>query len=150
MCCLITLTIIQQIYFAVNSFLANFLNFFVNSISLVSRIKECGKDKGFSSLSKIETAAGIKPNTIYRWDENAPSVDRVALVASCLDVSVDYLIGATDIKTPAAQGDGLSESDAAILRFLHSLPVDRLRGILLGLGAPEDVLAALDREARQG
>ena len=115
-------------------------------MAIVQRIKETAKERGIL-LKDLASQLGMSSSTFYRWDDNLPSVDRVVAVAQCLGVSVDYLVGLTDKKTPAATvGDGL---DAAILNYVHSLPGDRLRAILIALEAPASVLDALDRAEHQ-
>ena len=44
------------------------------------------------SLSELERRSGINPGSIYRWDENTPSVDKVKKVADYLGVTVDELL----------------------------------------------------------
>jgi transcriptional regulator with XRE-family HTH domain len=44
-------------------------------------------------LPKIEAVLGFGKGTIYRWDENNPSVDKVEKVADYFNVSIDYLLG---------------------------------------------------------
>lgn len=72
-------------------------------------------------------------------------------LADYFGVSIAYLIGETDIKNPAPNSrDGLSDFDVSLLDFIHTLSADQLRGILLVLRAPAELLSALDREAPQG
>lgn len=88
---------------------------------MLERIKERGREVGLSSLTKIEAASGIKPGTIYRWDDNFPSVDRVAAVASTLGVTMDYLFGLTDKKEPEADtGDGFCEDEQELIRLFRA------------------------------
>ena len=60
---------------------------------MVAEIREFGKAAGYDSLNKIEKAADIPLNSIYKWDTNSPSVDRVLKVAKCLGVSIDAIVG---------------------------------------------------------
>lgn len=68
-------------------------------------------------------------------------------IAELYGVSVEWLKGETDERQPK---QAVSEFDQAVLALVHSLPADKLRGILLLLGAPEELLDELDREERQG
>ena len=74
------------------------------------------------------------------------SVNAVTLskIAAFFDVSVDFLL--RDEKTAAQEGDGESSK---VISFLSSKPKDVLRGILLALEAPEDVLAELDQREQK-
>lgn len=44
------------------------------------------------SLAELERKANLKPRTIYKWDDNTPSADKVYAVANVLDTTVDELI----------------------------------------------------------
>ena len=63
-------------------------------------------------------------------------------IATMYNVSIAWLKGDSDERRP-----GVNSFDQAVLDFVHQLPPDKLRGILLLLGAPEELLDALDREA---
>ena len=58
---------------------------------MLENIKAIAKDKGMS-LRQLEEAAGIAQNTVSRWDENKPSVDKVKKVADALGVTVYELL----------------------------------------------------------
>lgn len=44
------------------------------------------------SIRQIEQLAGIGKNTITKWDNISPSVDKVQRVASVLECTIDDLI----------------------------------------------------------
>ena len=58
---------------------------------MLENIKAIAKGKGLS-LRQLEEVAGIGQNTMSRWDENKPSVDKVKKVADALGVTVDELL----------------------------------------------------------
>lgn len=58
---------------------------------LLDRIKKIAKEQGLT-ISNIEEKLSFGKNSMYRWDINSPSVDKVILVANLLNTSVDYLI----------------------------------------------------------
>ncbi len=58
---------------------------------MLENIKSIAKRKGMS-LRQLEEVAGIAQNTVSRWDENKPSVDKVKKVADALGVTVDELL----------------------------------------------------------
>ena len=66
---------------------------------LVSRIETLAKEKGLS-LNRIERTVGLGNGTIKRWQTQSPRLDRLLLVAQCLDVSLDYLVSGTGITAP--------------------------------------------------
>lgn len=64
---------------------------------LYHRIKELCLQKGIS-ISKLESDLGFGNSSIKKWEKvSSPSVDKIVKVASYFDVSVDYLLGRTDI-----------------------------------------------------
>lgn len=58
---------------------------------MLSKITELCKVRKLSLL-ELERQAGLKSRTVYRWDENMPSVDKVKAVADVLGVTVDDLL----------------------------------------------------------
>lgn len=65
--------------------------------SLYHRIKELCSQKGIS-ISKLEADLGFGNASIKKWEKgSSPSVDKIVKIASYFDVSVDYLLGRTDI-----------------------------------------------------
>ena len=94
---------------------------------MVDRIKATCAEKGIS-VSKLERTADIKENTIWRWDRNTPSIDKVVRVANVLGVSVDYLMGRTEIKETANDG-GLPDDVTDIIRLMRSDP--RLKAFVI-------------------
>jgi len=64
---------------------------------LYNRIKELCSQKGIS-ISKLESDLGFGNASIRKWEKtSSPSVDKIVKIASYFDVSVDYLLGRTDI-----------------------------------------------------
>lgn len=63
------------------------------------RAKKTAKKQGIS-LQTVATRAGMGINSIYRWKDTTPASDKLQAVADVLHVSVDYLLGNTDIKQP--------------------------------------------------
>lgn len=85
-------------------------------------------------VSKSNVSAYIK-------GEQIPRMDKVQILANHYGVSLSDLL---ETKKAPAKAEA---NDEVIIRFIRSLPRERLRGILLALGAPEEVLAALDQQA---
>lgn len=44
------------------------------------------------SLNQLEEMAGIGKNTIYRWNDSLPGIDKVQKVAQVLGVTLDELL----------------------------------------------------------
>lgn len=114
----------------------------------VNNIKDVCKERGIT-LAELEREIGVGNGIIAKWEfaPRTPQIGLVLKIAECLDVPLTRIVYG-DEKAAAPEGDG--NADDVILRFLRSLPKERLRGILLALEAPEEVLAALDREEPRG
>lgn len=63
-------------------------------MSILSRIKTIGEKQGLN-LTQIERGSGLNIRTLYKWDKNSPSVDKVLAVANFLNVSLSWLITGT-------------------------------------------------------
>ena len=59
---------------------------------MYEKIKELCKARKIT-IADLEQAAGLGTRTIYRWDINAPSFDKVVAVADALGISLDELAG---------------------------------------------------------
>ena len=97
---------------------------------------------------KFAQSIGLKNgNLVTDWEKGRTTsyLNYLYEIAAKYNVSVEWLKGETDERQPAPAA--VSSFDQAVLDFVHQLPPDKLRGILLLLGAPEDLLDALDREA---
>lgn len=66
---------------------------------LVGRIEALAEKKGLT-IKSLERMASIGNGTIRRWQTQSPRLDRLLLVAQCLDVSLDYLVSGTGTAAP--------------------------------------------------
>lgn len=64
---------------------------------LLERIKILAKENKIS-LKDLSRTLGWGENTLYKWDTQSPSVDKIDKVANYFNVSTDYLLGRTDLK----------------------------------------------------
>ena len=111
---------------------------------------------GNMSNYRLSQIIDVSQTSIANWRKglHEPYKNKIPKIAEVFHVSVDELMGAElppvrfeSERLPAAvKDDGRDATDKIILDFLRALPPERLRGILLGLGAPSEVLSALDRE----
>ena len=58
---------------------------------MVSKIKTLCKARKIT-IGSLEDRIGLAKNSVYRWDQNKPSVDRVKAVADYFGVTVDELL----------------------------------------------------------
>lgn len=70
---------------------------------MVETIRALCKKNG-TTIKALEEELHIGKATIRRWDENAPSIEKVALVAARFDVSLDYLVTGKE-KQPTEYGE---------------------------------------------
>ena len=69
---------------------------------LYQRIKGLCAERGIS-INKLESDLGVGYSSIQKWrNTSSPSMDKIAKIATYFNVSVDYLMGRTDIKTPVS------------------------------------------------
>lgn len=75
---------------------------FMESV-LYQRIKELCSQKGIT-IARLESDLGFGNSSIKKWEKMcSPSVDKIIKVASYFNVSVDYLLGRTDIIGSASE-----------------------------------------------
>ncbi len=60
-------------------------------MTLIDNIK-AGASKKNISIARIEKTLGFGKNTIYRWDKNSPSLDKVIAVANLLELPISSLV----------------------------------------------------------
>ena len=61
------------------------------------RIKGLCQEHG-TTIAELERELGFSNSTIRKWGQVSPSVDKIIRVANHFDVSVDYLLGMSDVK----------------------------------------------------
>lgn len=82
----------------------------------MDRIKSLCADKKVT-FAEVERKTGISNGQIRRWDSSSPKIDNVRKVADYFNVTTDYLLGRTDVKsfdepeTIAAHHDGEEWTD---------------------------------------
>ena len=57
---------------------------------MFDRIRQLCREKGVS-MSTVEKDCGLGENSIFKWKNSMPSVEKVAKVAQYFGVSIDYL-----------------------------------------------------------
>ena len=90
-----------------------------------TRLRELRKDKGFSQ-QQCADLLGVSKSAIGYWEtgDTLPDAKSMALMAETYNVSADYLLGLTDVKTPdmtvkqICELTGLSESAVDMLIWI--------------------------------
>ncbi len=112
---------------------------------LLEKIQELCREKG-TNLSKLEIELGFGKGTLYKWGKSSPNTDKLLRVADYFGVSLDYLIGKTDIRQTANESNWkptLTEKDERDIQkklnsMLHDL--DNSDDTLMYDGEPMDDL----------
>lgn len=73
-------------------------------MDIVDRIKELVEAKGIT-ITELEEKCSLPVKSIYKWNRNKPSIDRVIKVAEYLRVDIGYLLGTTEYKTKFEEWD---------------------------------------------
>lgn len=60
-------------------------------MELLDKIKNICADQDLS-IPELEMKAGISENSLYRWNDVTPGIDKVKKVADALGLSVDDLL----------------------------------------------------------
>ena len=70
---------------------------------LYQRIKQLCSRKGIT-IAKLEFDLGFGNSSIKKWEKSSsPSIDKIVKVATYFDVSIDYLMGRTDIESSMSE-----------------------------------------------
>ena len=64
-------------------------------MTIYDKILELCKSKGIDKTT-LEKECGFSQNSINKWKNSTPSVDRIIKVANYFNISTDYLLGLTD------------------------------------------------------
>lgn len=91
----------------------------------MNRIKELRAEKNILQ-SKLASLLKVRQNTISNWETGRSEPDQDALreLSKIFGVSIDYILGNTDIKNPLTSEDisGLTEKQIKILEMMDKLP----------------------------
>lgn len=66
---------------------------------IYTRIKELCAENGIT-INKLESEIGMSQYSIGKWkNTTTPTIDKISRIAKYFNVSIDYLVGATDIRS---------------------------------------------------
>lgn len=68
--------------------------------TVLDRVKGLAKKQGIS-IVELEEKLGFGRNSLCAWKNKMPSNDKLIKVADFFHVSVDYLLGREEVKTPS-------------------------------------------------
>lgn len=106
-------------------------------MSILGRIGELRKRHEKLSINKLEHECGLTRGSMAKWDDHAPSPDKVKKVADYFNVSVEYLLygdPSAGIKKDPIQKDGaVGSANQKLLDALDGLSdsqIEKLIGII--------------------
>mgnify|MGYP002773173524 CR=1 FL=1 len=103
-------------------------------MSILGRIGELRKQHEKLSINKLEQECGLTRGSMAKWDDHAPSPDKVKKVADYFNVSVEYLLygdPSAGIKKDPIRGDGaVSPVVQEIFDFLDSASGEELADVI--------------------
>ena len=110
-------------------------------MSIIDFVLHLAKEKGIRHAF-ICNKLGLSRNYLAEVKKGKTSLtdDRLAVIADILNTTPEYLKGETDTKEkPAGEStDGLSDYDARLLDWFHSLPPEKRQAILEIGGGPKE------------
>ena len=73
----------------------------MDNTTLGKKIAELRRDKGMKQ-DELAEMLGLSPQAISKWEtgQGYPEITLLPKIAAVFGVSVDYLLGRTDVKTP--------------------------------------------------
>lgn len=103
-------------------------------MSILGRIGELRKRHEKLSINKLEQECGLTRGSMAKWDDHAPSPDKVKKVADYFNVSVEYLLygdpSAGIKKDPIPKDGAVSPAAQEILDFLDSASGEELADVI--------------------
>lgn len=92
---------------------------------------EFARKLGFKNGQIVSEWIGDKSKSYYNY---------LYQISAVYDVSVEWLKGETDEKSPPPAGDGLSAKDLRLIEWFRSLPPEKQKAILISQDAPEGLV----------
>lgn len=105
----------------------------------MKRIAQLRKEKGLNQVGlALKLNVSQKMISAYESGVHQPSIETLSGMADLFGVSIDYLVGRSDIKLPAEQfsKDGLSADEVELLDLYKAMPREtqkRAIGVLFAL-----------------
>lgn len=96
--------------------------------AVIQRIKELCSEKGISITNLCLTITGSKGN-LRTWNKGNIRTDYLLKIAEYFDVSVDYLLGKTDVRNPL--DEHLDEIDYALSGEIRDLTDEEKEDVLM-------------------
>lgn len=104
-----------------------------NAQCLTTKIKDTAKENGIT-IKNMLVDCGLSINTLNQMtDKKGISCFSLNRIADYLGVSVDYLLGRTDMPTGYSNGITITSEDAELLELIKKLPLKKRAKIISAL-----------------
>lgn len=113
-------------------------------MSILGRIGELRKQHEKLSINKLEQECGLTRGSMAKWDDHAPSPDKVKKVADYFNVSVEYLLyGDPSVgikKDPVPKDGAVSQEKQLLLDMIDGLSDEQKELLALSKKMSDDEL----------
>lgn len=112
-------------------------------MSILGRIGELRKQHKKLSINKLEQECGLTRGSMAKWDDHAPSPDKVKKVADYFNVSVEYLLygdPSAGIKKDPIPKDGAVSQEKQLLDMIDGLSDEQKELLALSKKMSDDEL----------
>ena len=113
-------------------------------MSILGRIGELRKQHEKLSINKLEQECGLTRGSMAKWDDHAPSPDKVKKVADYFNVSVEYLLygdpSAGIKKDPIPKDGAVSQEKQLLLDIIDGLSDEQKELLALSKKMSDDEL----------
>ena len=113
-------------------------------MSILGRIGELRKQHEKLSINKLEQECGLTRGSMAKWDDHAPSPDKVKKVADYFNVSVEYLLygdpSAGIKKAPIPKDGAVSQEKQLLLDMIDGLSDEQKELLALSKKMSDDEL----------
>ena len=113
-------------------------------MSILGRISELRKQHEKLSINKLEQECGLTRGSMAKWDDHAPSPDKVKKVADYFNVSVEYLLyGDPSVgikKDPIPKDGAVSQEKQLLLDTIDGLSDEQKELLALSKKMSDDEL----------
>ena len=113
-------------------------------MSILSRVGELRKQHEKLSINKLEQECGLTRGSMAKWDDHAPSPDKVKKVADYFNVSVEYLLygdpSAGIKKDPIPKDGAVSQEKQLLLDMIDGLSDEQKELLALSKKMSDDEL----------
>lgn len=96
-------------------------------MTLLSKIKKLCQDNGNISINRLEKEAGLTRGSISKWDDHAPSYDKIKKVADYFGKTTEFFLSEGETKkADSNKADSLSETQYHLLNSENRAVIDNL------------------------